>query len=58
MNMEKTGFALGVAALVLSGCALNMRLLEDGKVHRGTFDPAGRKMGVTIDGDRFAGSVS
>lgn len=56
--MEKTGFALGVAALVLSGCALNMRLLEDGKVHRGTFDPAGRKMDVTIEGDRFAGSVS
>lgn len=42
----------------LTGCALPMRLLEDGKMHPGLFSPASRSMEATIDGDRYSGPIS
>lgn len=46
------------AVALLSGCALNMRLLEDGKIHQGTFDYAGGRLSAMIDGDAYSGPVS
>lgn len=50
-----------VATLALvsltSGCALNVRLLEDGKAHAGSFNVASRSMEVTIDGDKYEGPL-
>lgn len=51
-------FALPLLALALTGCALPMRLLEDGKAHPGQFSPASRSMEATIDGDRYSGPIS
>lgn len=50
--------AMVVAAAALSGCALNVKLLEDGKAHAGSFDVAAGTMEVVIDGDRYAGRLS
>lgn len=47
-----------VACGLVSGCALNMRLLEDGKVHQGEFSPGTRSMSATIDGDFYEGPIS
>jgi len=50
--------AILAACIALSGCALNIRLLEDGKVHQGTMDYAGGRMAVNIEGDAYAGPIS
>src|SRR5258706_2968031 len=55
--MRTTALLLACAA-ALSGCALNMRLLEDGKVHQGKFSPATRSMSAEIDGDHYEGPIS
>jgi len=47
-----------LALLPLAGCALNMRLLEDGKAHQGKFSPASRSIEATIDGDFYTGPMS
>jgi hypothetical protein len=44
-------------ALALSGCALSVKLLEDGKVHAGSFDVASSTMEATVDGDVFRGPL-
>lgn len=49
--------ALVVAAGLVGGCALNVRLLEDGKAHLGNFNPSTGTMEVTIDGDPYKGTV-
>lgn len=46
------------AASLLSGCAMNFRLLEDGKVHHGTLHQASRSMEAVIDGERYTGPAS
>lgn len=46
------------ALLSLSGCAQNLRLLEDGKVHQGVFNQAARTVEATIDGEKFSGPAS
>lgn len=53
--MLRTGLVCAIA--MLSGCALNVKLLEDGKAHLGSFDVASRTMQVTIDGDKYAGPL-
>ena len=50
--------ALVAVTAVLAGCALNVKLLEDGKAHAGNFDVAAGTMEVVIDGDRYAGRLS
>jgi hypothetical protein len=47
-----------LAACVSTGCTVNMRLLEDGKVHQGTFSPASRTLTAVIDGDSYSGPAS
>lgn len=53
----KLFFAL-LATVVLSGCALNYRLLEDGKEHAGSFSTPSRTMEVVIDGEKYTGTLS
>ena len=47
-----------IALLPLVGCAGQLRLLEDGKVHHGTYSQASRSVEVTIDGVRYAGGFT
>lgn len=54
----KTTTTILAAALMLSGCALNVRLLEDGKSYAGSFNVASRSMEVVIDGDLYTGPLS
>jgi hypothetical protein len=51
-------FVVPLVVAALSGCAFHVRLLEDGKTHRGSFDPIGGKMSVLIDGDAYAGPLT
>lgn len=55
--MLKKLAAVGLAILC-SGCAFNLKLLEDGKVHPGQFDPIGGTMSATIDGDPYQGPLT
>lgn len=55
--MRALPFALA-ALLALSGCAGNLRLLEDGKSHPGTWNAATKQLEANIDGTRYAGSFS
>lgn len=54
----RTAIHLSVATAILAGCALNARLLEDGKQHPAVFDVASGTMTVTIDGDVYTGTLS
>lgn len=45
-----------VATCALAGCAGNIRLLEDGKVHNGTYDQMSKAVKVVIDGVPYTGS--
>ena len=47
---------LALAVTLLSGCAGNIRLLEDGKVHQGTYDQMSKSVKVSIDGIQYAGT--
>ena len=55
--MHRT-ISTALLAALLSGCALSVRLLEDGKSHAGSFDVAVGSMTVTIDGDVYTGPLS
>lgn len=52
ISLALAGFAL------LSGCAQNFRLLEDGKVHHGVLHQASKTMEASIDGERYSGPAS
>lgn len=54
----KLSALLLISALALAGCALPLRLLEDGKMHQGLFSPASRSMEANIDGDLYKGPIS
>lgn len=42
-------------SLLLTACAGNVRLIEDGKVHLGKYDTASRMVEVSVDGVRYSG---
>lgn len=46
--------ALTLTALV--GCGGSLKLLEEGKVHSGTYDAIAKSMTVTIDGTKYSGT--
>lgn len=50
--------ALLCAAALLCGCAGNVKLLEDGKVHYGKYSQASRSVEVTIDGLKYSGTYA
>lgn len=50
--------ALICAAAALCGCAGNVKLLEDGKVHYGSYSQAARSVEVTIDGEKYSGTFT
>lgn len=48
-----------VAALVaLTGCAGNLKLLEQGKTHPGTWNAASKTIEATVDGTKYSGTFS
>lgn len=51
---------IAILGLVLSlvGCAGNLRLLEDGKAHSGSWNAATKTLEVTIDGRKYSGTFS
>lgn len=51
-------FSALLAVVALTGCAGNLRLLEEGKSHPGTWNAASKTMDVNIDGRRYEGSFS
>lgn len=53
-----TSCLLLFVASSLAGCAGNLRLLEDGKSHPGTWNAATKQIEATIDGKRYAGTFS
>lgn len=50
--------ALVCLAFGLTGCAGNIKLLEDGKVHQGRFQQGTNTVEVDIDGIRYSGTYS
>lgn len=58
MTIHAKFFLALAAGALLSGCAQNFRLLEDGKVHKGVFNQASRTMEAIIDGEQFSGPAS
>lgn len=59
--MRTTIFATSLLVLCvgsLGGCAGNLRLLEDGKVHPGSWNAATKTLEATIDGVKYNGSFS
>lgn len=50
--------ALLVAAALLAGCAGNLKLVEDGKVHVGKYDQITKKVEISIDGVPYRGTFS
>lgn len=56
--MTKSLLTLAFVAALTSGCAGNIRLVEDGKVHRGTYDQISKAIQVTIDGERYTGTYA
>lgn len=54
----KATLLLVAAALLLSGCAGNLKLLEDGKSHAGSWNAATKTLEATIDGKQYAGTFS
>lgn len=55
--MRKT-LVVTAAAALLAGCAGNLKLLEDGKVHNGTWNAATKTLEATIDGRHYSGTFS
>lgn len=49
---------ISAAAALLCGCAGNLRLLEDGKVHQGTWNAASKTLEATVDGRKYSGTFS
>lgn len=44
-----------IALLPLAGCAGNLRLLEDGRAHQGTWSGTSKTMEASIDGVKYSG---
>ena len=40
----------------LAGCGGSLKLLEEGKVHQGTYDAVAKSMTVSIDGFKYTGT--
>ena len=52
-------YCLALAAVsLLAGCAGNLRLLEDGRSHPGSWNAASKTMEVTIEGRKYTGDFS
>lgn len=49
---------VGALTLAITGCAGNIKLLEDGKAHSGKYDQLSKSIEVTIDGVPYKGSYS
>lgn len=50
--------ALIAATAILAGCAGSLQLLEQGKVHNGTWNAASKTLEATVDGVKYAGTFS
>jgi len=46
------------AAIALTGCAGNLKLLEEGKAHSGTWNAATKTIEVNIEGRQYSGTFS
>lgn len=44
------------AALFLAGCTGNLKLVEDGKLHPGTYDQVSKTLQIDIDGVPYKGT--
>lgn len=49
---------LAAASIALAGCAGNLKLIEQGKTHPGTWNAASKTIEATVDGTRYAGTFS
>lgn len=49
-------FIFIAACVALAGCAGNLKLLEDGKVHNGQYNSLTKQVDVDIDGRHYSGS--
>lgn len=47
--------AVAIASTVLAGCAGNIKLVEDGKVHTGTYNSLTKEVEVNVDGVPYRG---
>jgi len=52
--VQNTFVALALAQL--AGCAGNLKLLEDGKVHSGRYDQLSKSVEINVDGVLYRGS--
>lgn len=55
MNIISLGLLTG-AALFLTGCTGNLKLVEDGKIHSGTYDQISKTLQIDINGVPYKGS--
>lgn len=53
--MRKT-FVAAVSCLLLGACSGNLKLVEDGKVHSGTYDQLSKSLQFNIDGVLYQGT--
>lgn len=58
MKFRHGCYSLLLFAAALSGCAGNLRLLEDGKSHAGSWNAATKTLEATIDGRKYSGTFS
>jgi hypothetical protein len=56
--MKNRFWIVGTLTLAITGCAGNIKLLEDGKVHSGKYDQLSKSIEVTIDGVPYKGTYS
>ena len=49
---------VGALTLTMVGCAGNIKLIEDGKVHSGKYDQLSKTIEITIDGVPYKGTYS
>lgn len=47
-----------IAVLLATGCAGNLKLLEDGKVHTGKYDQLSKSIEISIDGVLYKGTYA
>jgi len=46
------------ASIALAGCAGNLKLIEQGKSHPGTWNAATKTLEATVDGTKYTGTFS
>ena len=51
-------FAVVASMLMLAGCAGNLKLLEDGKAHPGSWNAATKELSATVDGKLYKGKFT